>query len=85
MNQIYVILISFRCLAALLVLFGMSVEEAQDAFFKIYTSVFDRDTICTPEARATRLRAAISELLETHDISLDTIPSDVTRGGGCKV
>lgn len=71
----------YRPIAAFLGLFGMTVEETLDAFFKLYTTVFadDRDPAVTrapkgevsiktdrSETRASRLEAALKELMKSQ-------------------
>jgi hypothetical protein len=53
----------------------MTPEEAQEAFFKMYTMVFEDDNH-SPETRALRLEASIKELLSSKNLPETTKLSD---------
>lgn len=65
----------------------MSVEEALEAFFKLYTTVFADETY-TPETRADRLEVAIKELMKSEKYKIPEnarLSDDVFKTNGCKV
>jgi hypothetical protein len=73
-------------LAVFLAVFGMTVEEAQEAFAELYSNVAgDEDSTSTD--RAERLEKGLKELMgsEKYKIPLDAKLSEVSLGGTCKV
>jgi hypothetical protein len=73
-------------LAVFLAVFGMTVEEAQEAFAKLYSNVAG-DEESTSAGRAERLEKGLKELMgsEKYKIPLDAKLSEVSLGGTCKV
>jgi hypothetical protein len=75
-----------RYIAALLVLFGMTVDEAQEEFCRVYNTVFSNEE-STPEQRSAKLAAAIKQLMarEKYQIPESATVTDVLFGGDCRV
>jgi hypothetical protein len=75
-----------RYIAALLVLFGMTVDEAQEEFCRVYDTVFSNEQ-STPGQRSAKLATAIKELMarDKYKIPESATVTDVMFGGNCKV
>jgi hypothetical protein len=64
----------------------MSVDEAQEEFCRVYTTLFSNEE-STPEQRSTKLAAAIKELMARHKYQIPESAkvTDVPFGGDCKL
>jgi hypothetical protein len=71
-------------IAIFLGLFGMSVEDAQEAFHDVYTAVFKNETE-SPETRALILENEIKKLLDTRKLPHTTRMSDFCSPDSSKV
>lgn len=76
-----------RPLAVFLGIFGMTVDEALDAFFVLYTSVFV-DENASSDTRATKMEVAIKELMESEKYNLSPsakLSDAIFQTNSCKV
>jgi hypothetical protein len=71
-------------IAIFLGLFGMSVEDAQDAFRDVYSAVFKNESD-SQETRPLILENEIKKLLDAHDIPHTKRMSDFSSSGWSKV